>query len=72
MSIDSAEMLDKLKKASAFLDKLKEMAEDLRREIDDLRRVAHEITTMIISDAESIRDELLAISKRVLKLEEKT
>ena len=64
-------ILSKLKTALALLEKLSTYAQDLRREIDDLRRVSFEITTMIIQDAESIRNEIATIVKRLIVLEKK-
>ena len=54
-----------------FLDRLKEYASNLRVEIDDIRKVSFQITTMIISDVESLRDELLSLTRRIVAIEKK-
>jgi len=69
--MDTSELAERFEKARAFIERLESYINGLRREIEDLRKVAFEIATMIISDTESIRDELVSISKRILQLEKK-
>ncbi len=70
-NMSSKEILERMEKARVFLERLKEYAEDLGAEIDNIRKVALEITSMIIEDAQSLRDEILSLSQRLSKLSKK-
>ncbi len=69
--MDPEELKERFDKALVFLDRLKEYASNLRVEIDDIRKVSFQITTMIISDVESLRDELLSLTRRIVAIEKK-
>lgn len=71
MMMASEDLTERVKKASVFLDRLSDYAEDLRAEIDNIRKVALEITSMIIEDAESLREEILQLTEKLSKISRK-